>query len=96
MKLPHNAKKLSIMKKQEVKEIDNFHLYLTLVLLICQGGVFVSEQALSNEAKEARREYAKKWRAQNRDKVRESNRRYWERKAQQIQKDGSEGVKVHV
>ena len=56
----------------------------------------MSEQALSNEAKEARREYAKKWRAQNRDKVRENNRKYWERKAQQIQKNGGEGEKHHV
>lgn len=35
---------------------------------------------LSDEAKAARREYQRKWRAENGDKIRESNRRYWERK----------------
>lgn len=35
---------------------------------------------LSDEAIAARREYQRKWRAENGDKIRESNRRYWERK----------------
>lgn len=39
---------------------------------------------LSPEAKELRRLYAKTWRRKNPDKVRENNRRYWERKAQQM------------
>lgn len=37
--------------------------------------------ALSEAAKRAQREYKKKWRAANPDKVKESNRRYWERRA---------------
>lgn len=37
---------------------------------------------LREKALEAQREYAKKWRAKNKDKVREINRRYWERVAQ--------------
>lgn len=37
---------------------------------------------LSPEAKEARRKYHKEWAAKNPDKVKEINRRYWERKAQ--------------
>lgn len=31
---------------------------------------------------EARRRYYAEWRARNRDKVREYNRRYWERRAE--------------
>lgn len=36
---------------------------------------------LSDEAKKARREYARKWRAKNRKKIREYMVNYWERKA---------------
>ncbi len=32
-------------------------------------------------AAEERREYFRQWRAKNKDKVRENNRRYWERRA---------------
>ena len=44
----------------------------------------------SDAAKMARREYARQWRRKNPEKVRESNRRYWERKAQQMQKSGGD------
>ena len=46
---------------------------------------------LSPEAKEARRKYHKEWAAKNPDKVRENNRRYWERKAaaQEAQEEGA-------
>ena len=37
--------------------------------------------ALNERAAEERREYYRQWRAKNKDKVRENNRRYWERKA---------------
>ena len=41
--------------------------------------------ALSDEAREAQREYKRnymrEWRARNKDKVQENNRKYWERKA---------------
>lgn len=36
---------------------------------------------LSEAAKAARRAYHKEWRAKNKDKVKERNRRYWEKKA---------------
>lgn len=36
---------------------------------------------LEEKAKEERREYFRQWRAKNPDKVRENNRRYWERRA---------------
>lgn len=39
---------------------------------------------LSEEAKQARKEYRREWRAKNKDKVAESNRRYWEKKSQMI------------
>ena len=36
---------------------------------------------LSQQALDARREYQKRWRKANKDKIREINRRYWERRA---------------
>lgn len=36
---------------------------------------------LQDRAAEERREYYRQWRAKNPDKVRENNRRYWERRA---------------
>lgn len=35
----------------------------------------------SNEAREQRLAYYKEWRKRNPDKVRESNRKYWEKRA---------------
>ena len=37
---------------------------------------------LKELASQARREYQRKWRAANKDRVREINRRYWEKRAQ--------------
>ena len=36
---------------------------------------------LQERAAEERREYFRQWRAKNKDKVRENNRKYWERRA---------------
>lgn len=41
-------------------------------------------QEMSNAAKAAMREYQRKWRQANKDKIREINRRYWEKKAAQM------------
>ena len=38
-------------------------------------------QEMSTKAKGSRAEYYRRWRAANPDKVREKNRRYWERRA---------------
>ena len=38
--------------------------------------------SINEEAKMARRDYYRRWRAANKDKVRESNRRYWQRQGQ--------------
>lgn len=45
---------------------------------------------LSEEAKEARRAYLRKWRRENPEKVREQRRRYWERKAKEMQEQEKE------
>lgn len=37
---------------------------------------------LQARAAEERREYYRQWRAKNKDKVRENNRRYWEHRAE--------------
>lgn len=42
------------------------------------------EENLTQDARNERLEYFRNWRANNKDKVRESNRRYWEKKAQQV------------
>lgn len=36
---------------------------------------------MNEKALEERREYFRQWRAKNPDKVRDSNRKYWERRA---------------
>lgn len=38
-------------------------------------------RSLEELAREAQRAYNRQWRAKNRDKVRENNRRYWQRRA---------------
>jgi len=39
---------------------------------------------LNEQARKIRAEYYRQWRAKNRDKVREANQRYWERKAEKL------------
>lgn len=41
----------------------------------------MAEMTLEERAREERREYFRQWRAKNPDKVRENNRRYWEKRA---------------
>ena len=41
------------------------------------------EKTMSEEAKAIRREYARLWRAKNKDKVKAINLRYWEKKARE-------------
>lgn len=42
---------------------------------------------LSKQAKDAQRAYLREWRRKNPEKVRENNRRYWERKAAQLEQE---------
>ena len=39
------------------------------------------------KAQELKREYMRQWKSKNRDKVKQYQERYWERKAEQIQKE---------
>lgn len=48
-----------------------------------KGGDFMCKN-IEEMAIEARRSYQREWRRKNPDKVRENNRRYWERKAQKM------------
>lgn len=41
---------------------------------------------LSEKARKMRNEYAKNWRANNKDKVAEYMRRYWQKKAEEAEK----------
>lgn len=45
---------------------------------------------LSDKAREAQRKYQRKWRMENPEKVREKNRRYWEKKARKMEAVDSE------
>lgn len=47
---------------------------------------------LEERAAEERREYFRQWRAKNKDKVRENNRRYWERRAEKKAQAEQEAV----
>lgn len=49
----------------------------------------MNEEKLQQLAAEARREYHRQWRAKNRDKIREKNRHYWEKKALEIMEQES-------
>ena len=42
----------------------------------------MNKKQIEEEAIEQRRAYYRKWRKENRNKVREYNRRYWEHKAE--------------
>ena len=46
---------------------------------------------LSNEAKAARRNYKRQWAQKNPDKVRESQRRYWEKQALKMRQEPPAG-----
>lgn len=48
-------------------------------------------QKLSEEARNARNEYYRAWRAKNPEKVRESNERYWAKKAAEMAAEEKEG-----
>ena len=47
---------------------------------------------LNADAIQARREYQRRWRKNNPDKVRETNRRYWEKKAKEYRDSLAKGA----
>lgn len=46
------------------------------------------EQLMEQTIKEQKRAYQRAWRKANKDKVRETNKRYWMKKAQQAIREG--------
>ena len=50
------------------------------------------ERKMSEEARNARNAYYRAWQAKNPEKVRESNERYWAKKAAEIAAEEKEGV----
>ena len=44
---------------------------------------------MNAKASELKREYQRKWRAKNKERVREYNRRFWEKKAGEVQKEAT-------
>jgi post-segregation antitoxin (ccd killing protein) len=49
--------------------------------------IIMEKKTLEELAKELRKEYKRRWNRENRDKVRESNRQYWLRKAEKALKE---------
>lgn len=53
---------------------------------------------MTDAAKQAQREYMRRWRQKNPERVRAKNQRYWEKKARQLQaekeavNDGEKGI----
>ncbi len=45
---------------------------------------------LTEAVREAKRQYMREWRKKNPERVKENNRRYWERKAKQLQENRGE------
>ena len=45
---------------------------------------------LNNEAKKVRKEYYKIWRDNNKDKIRNYNSKYWEKRAEKIKNNSNE------
>lgn len=52
-----------------------------------------SEKRIDEQARAARAEYFREWRRKNPDKVRENNRKYWQRRAARLaaERDGGGG-----
>ena len=47
---------------------------------------------MTNEARAAQRAYLAEWRKRNPEKVRENNRRYWEKKAKKIRESEGDNI----
>ncbi len=45
---------------------------------------------MTDAARKAQRAYMREWRRKNPDLVKEKNKRYWEKKAQQMQQSGGD------
>lgn len=47
----------------------------------------MNEKELQDRVREAQREYFRKWRAENPERVKANRQRYWLRKAEQMEKE---------
>ena len=54
----------------------------------------IEDFAVEAARREARRQYQREWRAKNPDKVREKNRRYWEKKGREFLESLAHGTKA--
>lgn len=74
--------------------VTTFPLYISETLCASQkrkvGAITLSKQKTEDLAKEIRRKYMREWRKKNPEKVREYNRKHWERKAEQLQQEDQE------
>ena len=59
-----------------------------------EGGEVMAEQ-MTDKEREARREYHRRWREANPDKVRAAQMRFWAKQIEK-QKNTEQGVKTHV
>lgn len=44
----------------------------------------MEEKTINEQARNARREYYREWRARNKDKIKASNERYWMKRARKL------------
>lgn len=51
----------------------------------------MTEQEILSRIAEARREYARAWRAKNKDKVKAAQKRYWTKKVMETEQKRKEG-----
>lgn len=54
----------------------------TVIFILFKNGVVIMDAEKKKAAADARNAYARKWRAENKDKVRANNERYWMRRAE--------------
>lgn len=52
----------------------------------------MAEKNKNEQAAEARRAYNNAWRSKNKDRVKEYNRRYWEKRAERLKQSTNEEV----
>lgn len=45
---------------------------------------------MNDEVRKLKNEYMKKWRAKNKDKVREAQKRYWNKKLKEVKSEAKE------
>ena len=54
-----------------------------------KGSAYLKENNLNNAVKKAKKEYYKAWRSANRDKIKQYNQRYWEKRVKDTLSDGT-------